>query len=54
MVLAGLRPDTVLDISARALAFWSYQVKYFSVCMYKNTVLVFSLSLSILLSSLFL
>uniref|UniRef100_A0A8D2ZZN8 RING-type domain-containing protein n=1 Tax=Scophthalmus maximus TaxID=52904 RepID=A0A8D2ZZN8_SCOMX len=27
MVLAGLRPDIVLDISARALAFWSYQVK---------------------------
>uniref|UniRef100_UPI0037E77B97 E3 ubiquitin-protein ligase CCNB1IP1 n=1 Tax=Semicossyphus pulcher TaxID=241346 RepID=UPI0037E77B97 len=27
MVLAGLRPDIVLDISARALAFWSYQVR---------------------------
>ncbi|XP_069025934.1 E3 ubiquitin-protein ligase CCNB1IP1 [Embiotoca jacksoni] len=26
MVLAGLRPDVVLDISARALSFWSYQV----------------------------
>ncbi|XP_022619851.1 E3 ubiquitin-protein ligase CCNB1IP1 [Seriola dumerili] len=26
MVLAGLRPDIVMDISARALAFWSYQV----------------------------
>ncbi|XP_041636132.1 E3 ubiquitin-protein ligase CCNB1IP1 isoform X3 [Cheilinus undulatus] len=26
MVLAGMRPDIVLDISARALAFWSYQV----------------------------
>ncbi|KAM7377233.1 hypothetical protein PAMA_013831 [Pampus argenteus] len=26
MVLAGLRPDVVLDISARALAFWSYQI----------------------------
>ncbi|KAM9827318.1 LOW QUALITY PROTEIN: E3 ubiquitin-protein ligase CCNB1IP1 [Neosynchiropus ocellatus] len=26
MVLAGLRPDIVLDISTRALAFWSYQV----------------------------
>ncbi|XP_036968266.1 E3 ubiquitin-protein ligase CCNB1IP1 isoform X2 [Acanthopagrus latus] len=26
MVLAGLRPDIVLDISGRALAFWSYQV----------------------------
>ncbi|KAM9836598.1 E3 ubiquitin-protein ligase CCNB1IP1 [Aulostomus maculatus] len=26
MVLAGLRPDIVLDITARALAFWSYQV----------------------------
>ncbi|XP_013885050.1 E3 ubiquitin-protein ligase CCNB1IP1 [Austrofundulus limnaeus] len=26
MVLAGLRPEIVLDISARALAFWSYQV----------------------------
>ncbi|CAJ1086138.1 E3 ubiquitin-protein ligase CCNB1IP1 [Xyrichtys novacula] len=26
MVLAGLRPDIVLDISARALAFWSYQI----------------------------
>nr|XP_040037411.1 E3 ubiquitin-protein ligase CCNB1IP1 [Gasterosteus aculeatus aculeatus]XP_040037412.1 E3 ubiquitin-protein ligase CCNB1IP1 [Gasterosteus aculeatus aculeatus] len=26
MILAGLRPDVVLDISARALAFWSYQV----------------------------
>ncbi|TNN71958.1 E3 ubiquitin-protein ligase CCNB1IP1 [Liparis tanakae] len=26
MVLAGLRPDVVLDISSRALAFWSYQV----------------------------
>ncbi|XP_071374415.1 E3 ubiquitin-protein ligase CCNB1IP1 [Centroberyx affinis] len=25
MVLAGLRPDIVLDISSRALAFWSYQ-----------------------------
>uniref|UniRef100_A0A3Q4BD53 Uncharacterized protein n=1 Tax=Mola mola TaxID=94237 RepID=A0A3Q4BD53_MOLML len=25
MVLAGLRPDIVLDITARALAFWSYQ-----------------------------
>lgn len=26
MVLAGLRPEIVLDISARALAFWTYQV----------------------------
>ncbi|KAK9524816.1 hypothetical protein VZT92_017182 [Zoarces viviparus] len=26
MVLAGLPPDVILDISARALAFWSYQV----------------------------
>ncbi|XP_026183684.1 E3 ubiquitin-protein ligase CCNB1IP1 [Mastacembelus armatus] len=26
MVLAGLRPDIVLDICTRALAFWSYQV----------------------------
>ncbi|XP_048092894.1 E3 ubiquitin-protein ligase CCNB1IP1 [Alosa alosa] len=26
MVLAGLRPETVLDICARALAFWTYQV----------------------------
>ncbi|XP_074517961.1 E3 ubiquitin-protein ligase CCNB1IP1 [Halichoeres trimaculatus] len=26
MVLTGLRPDIVLDISTRALAFWSYQV----------------------------
>lgn len=26
MVLAGLRPDIILDISTRALAFWSYQV----------------------------
>uniref|UniRef100_A0A3Q4IAZ0 Cyclin B1 interacting protein 1 n=1 Tax=Neolamprologus brichardi TaxID=32507 RepID=A0A3Q4IAZ0_NEOBR len=26
MVLTGLRPDIVLDISSRALAFWSYQV----------------------------
>lgn len=26
MVLAGLRPDIVLDISARALTFWTYQV----------------------------
>uniref|UniRef100_A0A1A8PBV7 Cyclin B1 interacting protein 1, E3 ubiquitin protein ligase n=1 Tax=Nothobranchius rachovii TaxID=451742 RepID=A0A1A8PBV7_9TELE len=26
MVLAGLRPDIVMDISTRALAFWSYQV----------------------------
>ncbi|XP_071765243.1 E3 ubiquitin-protein ligase CCNB1IP1 [Centroberyx gerrardi] len=26
MVLAGLRPDIVLDISSRALAFWSYQI----------------------------
>ncbi|XP_076017633.1 E3 ubiquitin-protein ligase CCNB1IP1 [Genypterus blacodes] len=26
MVLAGLRPDIVLDITSRALAFWSYQV----------------------------
>ncbi|KAH1182693.1 hypothetical protein KIL84_004185 [Mauremys mutica] len=25
MVLAGLRPETVLDISSRALAFWTYQ-----------------------------
>lgn len=33
MVLAGLRPDIVLDITARALAFWSYQVKYLSICM---------------------
>lgn len=33
MVLAGLRPDVILDISARALAFWSYQV-----CMYMNKV----------------
>lgn len=31
MVLAGLRPDMVLDISARALSFWSYQVEYPSV-----------------------
>lgn len=31
MVLAGLRPDIILDISARALAFWGYQVKHFSV-----------------------
>uniref|UniRef100_A0A3Q3M8Q0 RING-type domain-containing protein n=1 Tax=Mastacembelus armatus TaxID=205130 RepID=A0A3Q3M8Q0_9TELE len=34
MVLAGLRPDIVLDICTRALAFWSYQVKYFSLYMY--------------------
>ncbi|XP_064359393.1 E3 ubiquitin-protein ligase CCNB1IP1 [Dromaius novaehollandiae] len=27
MVLAGLRPEVVLDISSRALAFWSYQVQ---------------------------
>lgn len=27
MVLAGLRPDIILDICARALSFWSYQVK---------------------------
>lgn len=27
MVLAGLRPETVLDICARALAFWTYQVR---------------------------
>uniref|UniRef100_A0AAY4BHV7 RING-type domain-containing protein n=1 Tax=Denticeps clupeoides TaxID=299321 RepID=A0AAY4BHV7_9TELE len=26
MVLAGLRPETILDITARALAFWNYQV----------------------------
>ncbi|XP_029932424.1 E3 ubiquitin-protein ligase CCNB1IP1 [Myripristis murdjan] len=26
MVLAGLRPDIVLDITSRALAFWSYQI----------------------------
>ncbi|XP_068612086.1 E3 ubiquitin-protein ligase CCNB1IP1 [Brachionichthys hirsutus] len=26
MVLAGLRPDIVLDISTRAMTFWSYQV----------------------------
>ncbi|CAL8327603.1 unnamed protein product [Lota lota] len=26
MVLAGLRPEIVLDISTRALAFWSYQI----------------------------
>ncbi|KAM4611768.1 E3 ubiquitin-protein ligase CCNB1IP1 [Polymixia lowei] len=26
MVLSGLRPEIVLDISARALAFWSYQI----------------------------
>ncbi|KAF6350940.1 cyclin B1 interacting protein 1 [Rhinolophus ferrumequinum] len=25
MVLAGLRPEIVLDISSRALAFWTYQ-----------------------------
>lgn len=31
MVLTGLRPDIVLDISSRALAFWSYQVKYLHV-----------------------
>uniref|UniRef100_A0A672GN78 Cyclin B1 interacting protein 1 n=1 Tax=Salarias fasciatus TaxID=181472 RepID=A0A672GN78_SALFA len=27
MVLAGLRPDIILDISSRAMAFWSYQVQ---------------------------
>ncbi|TNM93772.1 E3 ubiquitin-protein ligase CCNB1IP1 [Takifugu rubripes] len=26
MVLAGLRPDIILDITARALSFWSYQI----------------------------
>ncbi|XP_064415591.1 E3 ubiquitin-protein ligase CCNB1IP1 [Latimeria chalumnae] len=26
MVLAGLRPEIVLDISSRALAFWTYQI----------------------------
>ncbi|KAJ3584969.1 hypothetical protein NHX12_013692 [Muraenolepis orangiensis] len=26
MVLAGLRPDVVLDIGTRALAFWTYQI----------------------------
>ncbi|KAF4089215.1 hypothetical protein AMELA_G00063460 [Ameiurus melas] len=26
MVLVGLRPETILDISHRALAFWTYQV----------------------------
>ncbi len=38
MVLAGLRPDIVLDISARALAFWSYQVMNLFVCMHMNTI----------------
>lgn len=28
MVLVGLRPETVLDISHRALAFWTYQVRF--------------------------
>ncbi|KAG8232135.1 hypothetical protein J437_LFUL012144 [Ladona fulva] len=26
MVLAGLRPETILDIATRAISFWSYQV----------------------------
>lgn len=33
MVLAGLRPDIILDISARALSFWSYQVQDDSTCL---------------------
>ena len=32
IVLAGLRPEVVLDISTRALAFWSYQVR--AVCLF--------------------
>jgi E3 ubiquitin-protein ligase CCNP1IP1 len=26
MVLAGLRPEIVMDIASRAISFWSYQV----------------------------
>lgn len=32
MVLAGLRPDVVLEISSRALAFWTYQVNILLFC----------------------
>uniref|UniRef100_A0A452HWG5 Cyclin B1 interacting protein 1 n=1 Tax=Gopherus agassizii TaxID=38772 RepID=A0A452HWG5_9SAUR len=34
MVLAGLRPETVLDISSRALSFWTYQVH--QECLYQK------------------
>lgn len=38
MVLAGLRPDIVLDISARALAFWTYQVNdLLSAALFSHT-----------------
>lgn len=51
MVLAGLRPDIVLDISARALAFWSYQVEYLSLCIYKKILSSLSVCISIVVFS---
>ena len=38
-VLAGLRPEVVLDICNRAISFWTYQVSqqtYFQQLMYKK------------------
>lgn len=49
MVLAGLRPDIVLDISTRALALWSYQVKYLS--LYKRKYCKSSLCFSVVVFS---
>ena len=41
MVLAGLRPEIVLDISARALTFWSYQVQFVFPCLLCNLLYYF-------------
>ena len=27
MILAGLKPEIIMEIAARAIAFWTYQVK---------------------------
>uniref|UniRef100_A0A665V724 Cyclin B1 interacting protein 1 n=1 Tax=Echeneis naucrates TaxID=173247 RepID=A0A665V724_ECHNA len=52
MVLAGLRPDIVLDISARALAFWSYQVRYIrSQCACKLSIAQYQRDLNCLFLS---
>lgn len=36
MILAGHRPETIMEIASRGLAFWSYQVIYFDIKMHQE------------------
>ena len=33
MVLAGQRPEMIMEICSRAMSFWVYQVRYSLVCV---------------------